>query len=85
MDRGIGGLLDKSLSINPKIHQSIHQKEKPPACLRKPAGTKPNSEERQRWADRIPADFKEDWAPSLDAEGAERYRTVVCNCCMNLF
>jgi len=60
----------------------ISIEKKPPACLRKPAGTKPNSEERQPTADRIPADFKEDWAPSLDAEGARRYRTVVCNCCM---
>ena len=37
-------------SINPFIQKSIHplpQTKKPPACLRKPAGTKPNSEERQ--------------------------------------
>jgi len=76
---------DNPSLIHPSNNPLPLRKEKPPACLRKPAGTKPNSEERQRWADRIPADFKEDWAPSLDAEGAERYRTVVCNCCMNLF
>jgi hypothetical protein len=48
MDEWIVGYCARA--INPKIHLSIHPfpKEKPPACLRRPAGTKPNSEERQR-------------------------------------
>jgi hypothetical protein len=73
-------------SSHPFIKQSNHPIEKKPAaCLRKPPGTKPNSEERQLKARRIPADLKEDWAPSLDAEGAGRYRTVFCNCCIPSF
>src|SRR4051812_2203409 len=58
---------------------------KPAVCLRRPPGTKPNCEERQLKAGRIPADLKEDWAPSCDAEDAGRYRNVFCNCCMPSF
>ena len=56
------------------------------ACLRRPSGTKPNSEEeRQQNAVRIPADLKEEGAPSREAEDAGQYRMLFCNCCMAFF
>src|SRR5690242_4001307 len=57
---------------------------KPMACLRRPSGTKPNSEEHQPRADTFRR-INEDRAPPLKAEGARRYRTVFCNCCMASF
>jgi len=56
LDFWIDGFL---AALNPLIHLSIYAIKKPPACLRRPAGTKPNSEERQLKAERIPADLKE--------------------------
>lgn len=83
MDSWIIGFL--AVTRNPFIQKSIQGK-KPMACLRRPSGTKPNSEEeRQQNARRIPADLTEEGAPSREAEDAGQYRILFCNCCMAVF
>jgi len=54
-------------SINPQIH---FFKEKTAGLLAQTGGNQTQFRRTSAYANRIPADLKEDWAPSLDAEGA---------------